>query len=108
MEETKTTLQKIVEQKAYKIRMAIERAIDDGTKIGKCESYTTLKTCCYIKGVFLQKNTYDDTISIVLQFNSEKIAKAFEPSKDDLEKAAEIKRRELEEIEKQIKEREEA
>ena len=108
MEETKTTLQKIVEQKTDQIRNAIEQAIDKGAKIEKCESYTALRTCCYIDGVYMQKNTYDDTISIVLQFNSEKIAKAFEPSKYDLEKAAEIKRRELEDIEKQIKEREEA
>ena len=108
MEETKTTLQKIVAQKTDQIRNAIERAIDDGAKIEKCESYTSVLECCYIDGVCMQKNTYDDTISIVLQFNSEKIAKAFEPSKYDLEKAAEIKRRELEEIEKQIKEREEA
>ena len=108
MEEIKTTLQKIVEQKTDQIRMAIERAIEDGAKIERCESYTNLRTCCYIDGLYLQKNTYDDTISIVLQFNSEKIAKAFEPSKDDLKKAAEIKRRELEDIEKQIKEREEA
>ena len=108
MEETKTTLQKIVGQKADQIRMAIERAIDDGTKIEKCESYTSVLECCNIDGVFLQKNTIDDTISIVLRFNSDKIAKAFEPSKYDLEKAAEIKRRELEEIEKQIKEKEEA
>lgn len=108
MEETKTTLQKIVERETNQIRMAIEQAIDKGAKIEKCESYTNLRTCCYIKGVFLQKDTDDDTISIVLRFNSEKIVKAFEPSKYDLEKAAEIKRRELEEIEKQIKEREEA
>ena len=108
MEETKTTLQKIVAQKTDQIRNAIERAIDDGAKIEKCESYTSVLECCYIDGVCMQKNTYDDTISIVLQFNSEKIAKAFEPSKYDLEKAAEIKRRELEEIEKQIKEMEEA
>lgn len=108
MEETKTTLQKIVEQQTDQIRMAIERAIDNGAKIEKSNSYTDLRICRYIEGVFLQKNTVDETISIVLQFNSEKIAKAFEPSKYDLEKAAEIKRRELEEIEKQIKERGEA
>ena len=108
MNEEKTKLQKIVEQNADQIRNAIEQAIDKGAKIEKCYSYTRLRNCCYIEGVFLQKNTDDDTISIVLQFNSEKIAKAFEQSKDDLEKAAEIKRRELEEIEKQIKETEEA
>ena len=112
MEETKTNMQKIVEQRTDQNRIAIEQAIDKGAKIEKCESYTNLRTCCYIKGVFLQKDTDDDTISIVLRFNSEKIGekivKAFEPSKYDLEKAAEIKRRELEDNEKQRKEREEA
>ena len=108
MEETKTTLQKIVEQKTDQIRMAIERAIDEGAKIEKLESFTSVLECCHIDGLYLQKNTHDGSLSVVLNFSSEKIAKAFEPSKDDLEKAAEIKRRELEEIEKQIKEREEA
>ena len=108
MEETKTTLQEIVEQKTDQIRMAIEQAIDKGAKIKKLVSFTSVLECCYIDGVCMQKNTYDDTISTVLQFNSEKIAKAFEPSKDDLEKLAAQKRSELEEIEKQIKEREEA
>lgn len=108
MEETKTTLQKIVEQKTDQIRIAIEQAIDEGAKIVTYFPVTSLSKGCTINGVFLQKNTDDDTISVVLQFNSEKIAKAFEPSKDDLEKAAEIKRRELEDIENQIKEREEA
>ena len=45
------------------------------------------------------------SFAIVLHFNSEKIAKLFEPSKDELKKLAEQKRHELEEIEKQIKER---
>ena len=94
-----TTLQKIIEQKTDQIRIAIEEAIDDGAKIEKLASFTSVLECCYIDGVYLQKNTHDGSLSIVLQFNSEKIAKAFEPSKDDLEKAAEIKRRELEDIE---------
>ena len=106
MDETKTTLQKIVEQKADQIRMAIERAIDDGTKIEECYYFTPLRTCCSIEGVFLQKNTYDGSISVILNFRSEKIAKVFEPSKDDLEKMAEQKRAELADIEKQIKEKE--
>ena len=100
MKKTKTTLQKIVEQKADQIRIAIEQAIDDGAKID--ESFTR---CVMIDNVFLQRNA-DGSIAIVLHFNSEKIAKVFEPSKDALEKLASKKRAELEEIEKQIKEKE--
>lgn len=105
MENAKTTLQKIVEQKTDQIRIAIEQAIDDGAKIKKLVPHTSVLECCYIDGVYLQKNTNDDSLSVVLNFSSEKIAKVFEPSKDTLEKLASKKRRELEEIEKQIKER---
>lgn len=100
MEETKTTLQKIVEQKTDQIRIAIEQAIDDGAKIEK-----SFANCATIDDIFLQKNM-DGSFAIVLHFNSEKIAKVFKQSKDDLEKLAEQKRRELEDIEKQIKEEE--
>lgn len=106
MEETKTTLQKIVEQKTDQIRRAIEQAIDDGAKIEKLGSFTSVLECCNIDGLYLQKNTTDGYISVVLDFSSEKIAKVFGSSKDALEKLAEQKRRELEEIEKQIKEKE--
>lgn len=102
MNEEKTTIQKIAEQKTEQMRVAIEQAIDDGAKIEKLSSCTTLLECCCIDGLYLQKNTSDGTISVILNFRSEKIAKAFEPSKDDLEKMAEQKRAELEEIEKQI------
>lgn len=102
MNEKKTTLQKIVEQKSEQIRIAIEQAIDDGAKIEKRVSATCLRDCCNIDEVFLQKNTVDDTISVVLTFRSKKIEKVFEQSKEDLEKLAAQKRAELEEIEKQI------
>ena len=106
MEETKTTTQKIVEQKADQIRIAIERAIDEGAKIEKLASFTSVLECCYIDGVYLQKNTQDGSLSIVLNFSSDKIANVFdELSKDNLEQLAEQKRSELKEIEKQIKER---
>ena len=61
--------------------------------------------CCYIDGLYVQKYIPDDTISVVMNFKSRKIAKAFESPTDYLEKMADQKRRELEEIEKQIKER---
>lgn len=99
MEETKTTLQKIVEQKTDQIRIAIEQAIDDGAKIEK-----SFIRCATIDNVFLQKNM-DGSVAIVLHFNSEKIAKVLQ-SKDELENLAEKKRAELAEIENQIKERE--
>lgn len=104
MEQTK--LQKIIVQKADQIRGAIEQAIDEGAKIENNGSLVASLKCCTIDGVYLQKNIYNNGISVVLHFNSDKIAKAFEPSKEELEKLAEQKRRELEEIEKQIKEKE--
>lgn len=92
----KTLLKRIVDQKAEQLKKSIEQAIDDGS---------TVKRLCRdeveIDGVILYSN-FDGTNSIVLRFNSEKIAKAFEPSKKDLEIMANIKRLELEEIEKQI------
>ena len=102
MEETKTTLQKIVEQKAEQMRTAIVEAIENGAEINKIthDMYS-------IGGIMVWQNL-DNTFSVILKFASDKVANVFAPSKDDLEKAAEIKRRELEDIEKQIKEREEA
>lgn len=98
-----TTLQKIIDQKADQIRVAIEEAIDAGAKIEKhWPSFGT------IDEVFLQADTANRNnkrFAIILRFDSEKIAKAFAPSKENLEKLAEQKRRELEELETQIKER---
>lgn len=95
--EEKTTLQRIVEQKTEQICNAIEQAIDDDA---------TLKLLCSdeveIDGVRIYSNS-NGTNSIVLHLNSEKIARTFKPSKKDLEILANIKRLELEEIEKQIK-----
>lgn len=96
-ENGKTRLQQIVEQKAEQVRNAIEQAIDEGATVKNiCSPIVT------IDGVFLHKNI-NGGFSVVLYFDSEKIAKVFEPSKEDLEKIAQQKRAELEEIEKQIK-----
>ena len=93
METEKTMLQKIMEQEA----------MDKGAKIEK-----TFTNIAEIDGIFLQRNDNSSQFVVVLRFDSPKIAKVFEPSKDDLEKIAAQKRAELEEIEKQIKERGEA
>ena len=100
MNEGKTTLQRIVEQKAEQIRVAIEETIDKGAKVEK-----TFTNFAEIDGIFLQRNENSSQFVVVLRFDSPKIAKVFEPSRDDLEKIAAQKRAELEEIEKQIKER---
>lgn len=96
----KTTLQKIIEQKADQIRIAIEEAIENGASV-KRESSDTVE----IDGMRIYYNL-NYTNSVVLRFYSEKIKKLFAPSKDDLEKLAEQKRAELADIENQIKEKE--
>lgn len=106
MNEEKTTLQRITEQKAEQMRSAIEKAIDEGAKIEECETAISVLKCCCVDGLYLQKYINDGSISVVLHFKSEKIAKVFEPSKDDLEKMAEQKRAELEEIENKLKQNE--
>jgi len=100
-----TRLQKIVEQKANQIRIAIEEAIADGAKIVQSESGTCYLECRYIDGLYVQKKTENNTIAVVLNFSSEKIASVFEPSKEDLAKLADQKRKELAEIERQLNER---
>ena len=99
-----TRLQKIIAQKAEQIRVAIEEAIDDGAEIRKSNSYSQSFKTCYIDGLYLQKCTYDDTLSVILDFRSGKIAKVFEPSNDELKKLIEQKRAEMAAIEKQINE----
>ena len=98
MENEKTKLQKIVEQEEELMRIAIEQAINDGAKI---EHNTFVSNGYNIDGIFVQK-TQINNITICLNMESEIISKACEPSKDELEKMAERKRAELEEIEKQI------
>lgn len=100
-----TRLQKIIDQKANQIRIAIEEAIADGAKIEQSKSSTGYLVCRFIDGLYVQKQTENNTISVVLNFSSEKIASAFEPSKEDLAKLAEQKRKELAEIEQQLNER---
>jgi protoporphyrinogen oxidase len=94
-----TTLQKIIEQKADQIRRAIEQAIDEGAELQK-----VTPDLCKIDGVMVWKNK-SGTNSVVLTFESPKIAKAFEPSKEDLAELADKKRKELAEIEQQLNER---
>jgi hypothetical protein len=94
-----TTLQKIQEHKAEQMRTAIVEAIEDGAEFKK------ITQDMYSVGGIIVWQNLDNTFSVVLKFASDKVAKIFEPSKDDLEQLAEQKRRELEEIENQIKER---
>lgn len=98
MSEKKTTLQKIMEQKTEQVRNAIEQAINEGAKV---EHSMYVSNGYTIDGIFVQKCPIDN-ITICLNMKSEIISNACEPSKDELEKMAERKRAELEEIQKQI------
>lgn len=98
MNEKKTLLQIIMENENKRIRKAIEKAINDGAKV---EHSTYVRNGYTIDGIFVQKYQIDN-ITICLDMKSEIISQACEPSKDELEKMAERKRAELEEIEKQI------
>ena len=100
--EEQTELQKIIELTELSLELDIIEEIKRGAYV-KRESNDTVE----IDGVRIYRNS-DDSISVVLRFDSEEIKKVFEPSKGDLEILANLKRLELEEIEKQIKEREEA
>lgn len=94
-----TTLQKIIELIEVSLKLDIIEEIKRGACV-KRESNDTVE----IDGVRVYRNL-DNSISVVLRFDSEEIAKLFEPSKDELEKLAEQKRLELEEIENQLKKR---
>lgn len=96
--EEKTRLQVIMEQKAEQVRNAIEQAIDEGAIIERL-SCDEVK----INGLTLFSNPNGTNSTVLFFMETEKIAKVFKPSKDELEKMAEQKRAELEEIEKQIK-----
>lgn len=99
MEETKTTLQKIVEQKTRQIEEAIEQAIAEGAKYEKTVAGVV------VDGVYLIGQL--PNIGMVLSIKATpNIQRLFEPSKEQLRAEAEKKRIELEEIERQIKEKE--
>lgn len=105
--ETKeTTLQRIMEQKTRQICSAIERAIKNGAKIIKRKSALEWMWICYIDGILTQFNLANSTVSVVLNFESEKIAEIFDCDLDELREKAEQKRAELQAIEEQIKEKE--
>lgn len=79
-EKKPTLLQRILEQENEQMRIAIEQAIDDGAKIIKTSSFFVT-----IDGIFLQRNG-NGWYAVILNFDSEKIAKVFELSKDELKK----------------------
>lgn len=96
MNEEKTRLQKIAEQKAKQIRIATEQAIDEGATVTRlCSDEVEIDDVTFC-------SCSDGSISVILNFRSEKIAKVFEPSKEDLEIMLALKRAQIEEIEKQI------
>ena len=96
-------MQKIIEKKADQIRRAIEQVIDDGAMIDKSPCGGIVIDGVYIGRYEEEQKPY----CVVLKFKSKKITQVFKPSKAELYTLAQKKRTELEEIEKQIKEKEE-
>lgn len=104
MKTTKTTLQKIMEQKTDQIRKAIELAVEEaisnkGENINIKPEYNIIR----IDGIYIHKDKND--FRMFVQFESQKLAKLLQPSEEELRKQAEQKRAELQEIENQLKER---
>lgn len=98
-----TRLQKILDNEGEKIGLVIAKVIEDGAK-AKHNSSVIIQETIDVDGVNVYKNI-DGSMAVVLRFTNEKVAKAFEPSKEDLAELAEQKRKELEEIEQQLNER---
>ena len=96
-------LKNLIDREAEKVGFILENAIEEGAKVIIKPSLITINDTI---NVFKNLYSEDNTMSVVLRFTNETVAKAFEPSKDDLAKLAEQKRMELAEIEQQIKEKE--
>ena len=92
-------LKNFIEREGEDVGVVIANAIKEGAKVTrKIDMLKIDDTVCVFK------NT-DGTMSVVLRFENKTVAKAFEPSKEDLNKLAEQKRKELAEIEQQLNER---
>lgn len=92
-------LQKIIENEGEKIGLVIAKAIKEGAKVKhKIDMIKIDDTVNVFKNA-------DGSMAVVLCFTNGTVAKAFEPSKEDLAELAEQKRKELVEIEQQLNER---
>lgn len=92
-------LKNFIERESEKVGFILATSIEEGAKVTRMPYKITID-----ETINVYKNT-DGTTSVVLRFTNKTVAKAFEPSKDDLAELADKKRKELEEIERQIKER---
>lgn len=98
-ENGKTKLQEIVEQLREKMTRAIVQAIEEGA------NYNAEKNGgLHIDGIYLTPKFGSEYRGLVLDIGAPEIDNLFEPSKEELEKMAQQKRAELEEIEKKINE----
>ena len=100
MENEKTLLEKIVEQKTKQITRAIEEAIESGADFER-----TYNGCGCINGVFLQTPAYGQECDavLVLKLQSDIIREMIEEPTSVLEKQREELARKLEEVEQKLK-----
>ena len=92
-------LKNFIERESKKVGFILANAIEEGAKVTRTSDTITID-----ETINVYKNA-DGTTSVVLRFTNKTVAKAFEPSKDDLAELADQKRKELAEIEQQLNER---
>ena len=93
-------LKNFIEREGEDVGVVIANAIKEGAKVTRNITYQIT-----IDDTVRVFKNFDGTMSVVLRFTNKTVAKAFEPSKEDLNKLAEQKRKELAEIEQQLNER---
>lgn len=92
-------LKNFIERESEKMGFILATAIEEGAKVTRRGDMVTID-----ESINVYKNS-DGTTSVVLRFTNKTVAKAFEPSKEDLAELADRKRKELAEIEQQLNER---
>lgn len=102
MEEKETRLQKILQQESEKIGRAILKEIENGEKVER----TFTGSGIVIGGIHICepiKHIKGSNPCVVLKLKQPEIAQLFEPSKEYLQTRSDELRKELEEIENELK-----
>lgn len=95
MNEEKTTLQKIMEQEAEQMRIAIEQAINEGAKV------TNYSATVVVDGVVIVKTLKG--FAICLNFDSNILTDKIKPSREQIEAQLKAAEEEVERVKNQLK-----
>lgn len=95
MNEEKTTLQKIVEQKAEQMRIAIEQAINEGAKVTDCGATVIVNDVIIVKS--------PKGFTVCLHFESDILADKIKPSREQIEAQLKAAEEEVARVKNQLK-----